>query len=62
MTLAHIRDAFRETLTKSEAPSHANGPIQGIYKTPWAIVMVVLGFTLLGYALDEIFNPRLRKR
>lgn len=28
----------------------------------FAIVMVVLGFTLLGYALDEIFNPRLRKR
>ena len=27
-----------------------------------AIVMVVLAFTLLGYALDEIFNPRLRKR
>ncbi len=27
-----------------------------------AIVMVVLGFTLLGYALDELFNPRLRKR
>ena len=26
------------------------------------IVLVVLGFTLLGYALDEIFNPRLRKR
>lgn len=26
------------------------------------IVMVALGFTLLGYALDEIFNPRLRKR
>lgn len=27
-----------------------------------AIVIVVLAFTLLGYALDEIFNPRLRKR
>lgn len=27
-----------------------------------AIVIVVLGFTLLGYALDEIFNPRLRRR
>ncbi len=27
-----------------------------------AIVFVVLGFTLLGYTLDEIFNPRLRKR
>lgn len=27
-----------------------------------AIVIVVMGFTLLGYALDEIINPRLRKR
>ncbi len=27
-----------------------------------AIVAVVMGFTLLGYALDEIMNPRLRKR
>lgn len=26
------------------------------------IVGVVMGFTLLGYALDEIFNPRLRRR
>jgi peptide/nickel transport system permease protein len=26
------------------------------------IVMVVLAFTLIGYALDEIFNPRLRRR
>ncbi len=26
------------------------------------IVFVVLGFTFLGYALDEIFNPKLRKR
>ncbi len=27
-----------------------------------AIVIVVLAFTLLGYALDEIMNPRLRRR
>ena len=26
------------------------------------IVFVVLAFTFIGYALDEIFNPRLRKR
>jgi peptide/nickel transport system permease protein len=26
------------------------------------IVIVVLAFTLIGYALDEIFNPRLRRR
>lgn len=26
------------------------------------IVMIVLGFTLMGYALDDIMNPKLRKR
>ena len=26
------------------------------------IVLVVLAFTLLGYALDDIMNPKLRKR
>ena len=26
------------------------------------IVALVLGFTLLGYALDEVMNPKLRKR
>jgi peptide/nickel transport system permease protein len=26
------------------------------------IVTIVLGFTLLGYALDDILNPKLRKR
>ncbi|MGQ9588405.1 MAG: hypothetical protein ACUVT7_08505, partial [Thermoplasmata archaeon] len=26
------------------------------------IVFVVLAFTFIGYALDEIFNPKLRKR
>jgi peptide/nickel transport system permease protein len=26
------------------------------------IVFVVLSFTLIGYALDEIFNPKLRRR
>ena len=26
------------------------------------IVLVVLGFTLCGFALDEIFNPKLRER
>jgi peptide/nickel transport system permease protein len=28
----------------------------------FCIVFIVLGFTFIGYALDEIFNPRLRKR
>jgi len=27
-----------------------------------AIVLVVLGFTMCGFALDEILNPRLRQR
>jgi peptide/nickel transport system permease protein len=26
------------------------------------IALVVLGFTFLGYAMDEILNPKLRKR
>lgn len=33
-----------------------------IFAPGFAIVILVLGFTLLGYALDEIFNPRLRRR
>ena len=33
-----------------------------IFAPGFAIVIVVMGFTLLGYSLDEIFNPRLRKR
>jgi len=33
-----------------------------IFAPGFAIVIVVMGFTLLGYALDEIFNPRLRRR
>lgn len=28
----------------------------------FCIVFIVLGFTFIGYALDEIFNPKLRKR
>lgn len=28
----------------------------------FCIVLVVLGFTLLGYALDDVLNPKLRKR
>lgn len=38
------------------------GLVWWIVAPGFAIVIVVLGFTLLGYALDEIFNPRLRKR
>ncbi len=28
----------------------------------FCIALVVLGFTFLGYAMDEILNPKLRKR
>ena len=27
-----------------------------------AVVLVVLAFTMIGYALDEILNPKLRAR
>jgi peptide/nickel transport system permease protein len=27
-----------------------------------AIVTLVLGFSLIGYALDDVLNPKLRKR
>ncbi|UCE45439.1 MAG: ABC transporter permease [Methanobacteriota archaeon] len=33
-----------------------------IFAPGLCIVFVVLGFTFVGYALDEIFNPKLRKR
>jgi len=48
-----------------DASSH-NAMINGMYS--WivipglCIVFVVLAFTFIGYALDEIFNPKLRKR
>jgi len=48
-----------------DATSH-NAMINGMYS--WivmpglCIVFVVLSFTFIGYALDEIFNPKLRKR
>jgi ABC-type dipeptide/oligopeptide/nickel transport system permease subunit len=27
-----------------------------------SIVLVVLGFTMVGFAMDEIVNPRIRER
>ena len=27
-----------------------------------SIVLVVLGFTMVGFAMDEIINPRIRER
>lgn len=39
-----------------------NGLYAWITVPGFCIVFLVLGFTFVGYALDEIFNPRLRKR
>lgn len=39
-----------------------NGLYSWIMVPGLCIVLVVVGFTFVGYALDEIFNPKLRKR
>ena len=46
----------------SEAGAFKNGLQMWILAPGLCIVAVVLGFTLLGYALDEILNPKLRRR
>ena len=46
----------------SEANAFAIGLHWWIIAPGMCIVLVVLGFTLLGYALDDILNPKLRKR
>lgn len=59
------RDAYTWGRMIEDADRNAaveRGLIWWIISPGLAIVGVVLGFTLLGYALDEIFNPRLRKR
>lgn len=38
------------------------GPYAFIIMPGLFIVFVVLGFTLVGYAMDEVLNPKLRKR
>jgi len=54
--------------TLSEAFDHASSAIYYNFGWWWfifpgiAIVLLSLSFVLLGYALDEIFNPRLRRR
>jgi peptide/nickel transport system permease protein len=45
-----------------EAEAMFNGYYLWILVPGMCIVLVVLGFTFMGYALDEIFNPKLRKR
>jgi len=44
------------------AEAMTNGLYLWILVPGMFIVLTVLGFTFLGYALDEIFNPKLRKR
>ena len=39
-----------------------SGPYAYILMPGLCIVMVVLGFTFIGYAMDEVLNPKLRKR
>jgi peptide/nickel transport system permease protein len=46
----------------SEASAFETGRQWWIISPGLCIVTVVLGFTLLGYALDEILNPKLRHR
>jgi peptide/nickel transport system permease protein len=51
-------------LDDATTKAHAieNGLIWWVIVPGMCIVLVVLGFTFVGYALDEIFNPKLRKR
>jgi peptide/nickel transport system permease protein len=46
----------------SESSAFQTGRQWWIIAPGMCIVIVVLGFTLLGYALDEILNPKLRHR
>lgn len=46
----------------SESSAFQTGRQWWIIAPGMCIVIVVLGFTLLGYALDEILNPKLRRR
>lgn len=39
-----------------------NGPYPFVIMPGLCIVVVVLGFTFIGYAMDEVLNPKLRKR
>jgi len=38
------------------------GPEEFIIMPGLCIVTVVLGFTFIGYAMDEVLNPKLRQR
>lgn len=48
--------------TASQRNAMGNGLYMWIIVPGLCIVFVVLSFTFIGYALDEIFNPKLRRR
>lgn len=45
-----------------EGSAILNGQYAWIIMPGLALVVVILGFSLLGYALDEVLNPKLRER
>ncbi|MCJ7488796.1 MAG: ABC transporter permease [Thermoplasmata archaeon] len=50
-----LSDAYEQSVA-------LNGPYAFIIMPGLCIVFVVLGFTFMGYAMDEVLNPRLRAR
>ena len=68
-TLSFLRMRPEGTVTWGTMLSYAQDAVAIQYGLIWwivapglCIVFLVLGFTLLGHALDEITNPRLRRR
>jgi len=50
-----LEDAYKESAVLA-------GPLPFIIMPGLCIVIVVLGFTFIGYAMDEVLNPKLRQR
>lgn len=50
-----LEDAYKESAVLA-------GPLPFIIMPGLCIVVVVLGFTFVGYAMDEVLNPKLRHR
>jgi peptide/nickel transport system permease protein len=50
-----LQDAYNESAAFA-------GPYPFIIMPGLCIVVVVLGFTFIGYAMDEVLNPKLRRR
>jgi peptide/nickel transport system permease protein len=68
-TLSFLKMRPINTVTWGSMLSYAHEGMAFQTGLPWwiiapglCIVVLVLGFTLLGYALDEVMNPKLRKR